>query len=98
MTDVGLTPLFRFERECQSSVLPYLEAGIGAHILSNTSVSDFRRFGSALQFGDHLGLGIRFGKTGHYDISYRFQHLSNGGIKGPNRGINYNLLRLGYHF
>lgn len=28
MTDVGLTPLFRFERECQSSVLPYLEAGV----------------------------------------------------------------------
>lgn len=98
LMDVGLTPVVRLEASDRSSPTPYLEAGIGAHVLSHASVNAFRRFGSSFQFGDHLGVGIRCGENGRYDISYRLQHLSNGGIQSPNRGINYNVLRVGLHF
>ncbi|TAN71966.1 MAG: acyloxyacyl hydrolase, partial [Gallionella sp.] len=29
---------------------------------------------------------------------YRFQHLSNGSIKQPNQGINFNQIRFTCHF
>lgn len=50
------------------------------------------------QFGDHLGLAYRFGEKGALDASYRFQHLSNAGIKEPNNGIDFHQIRLQYHF
>ena len=55
-------------------------------------------FGSSFQFGDHIGAGVRFGDKGRYDVGYRYQHLSNAGIKEPNQGINFHQLRLQYHF
>jgi hypothetical protein len=67
-------------------------------LLSATSLNSQRQFGSSFQFGDHVGAGVRFGEKGQYDLGYRYQHFSNAGIKGPNQGINYNELRLQYHF
>jgi lipid A 3-O-deacylase len=98
ITEIGLTPVFRFQSNNTSGVSPYLEAAIGFHFLSATSVSPERNFGSSFQFGDHLGAGLRFGDKGRYDVSYRYQHLSNAGIKDPNQGINFHQLRLQYHF
>jgi len=34
--------------------------------------------------------------TGAYDLSYRFQRISNGNIKHPNDGINFHQIRLQY--
>jgi lipid A 3-O-deacylase len=33
---------------------------------------------------------------GRYDVSLRVQHLSNGGLRDPNPGINFVLVRLQY--
>jgi hypothetical protein len=96
--DIGFTPVFRFQQTTRSSVSPYVEAAVGLHLLSATSVNAQRQFGSSFQFGDHVGAGMRFGEKGQYDIGYRYQHFSNAGIKGPNQGINFNELRLQYHF
>ena len=96
--DFGVTPVFRFQQNNISSLSPYAELGVGFHLLSHTSVSTQRQFGSAFQFGDHIGAGVRFGDKGKYDIGYRYQHLSNAGIKQPNQGINFHQLRLQYHF
>ena len=98
IVDIGLTPVFRFQQNNPAGLSPYFEAGIGFHLLSATSVSPERRFGSSFQFGDHLGFGMRFGDKGRYDIGYRYQHLSNGGLKDPNQGINFHQLRLQYNF
>ena len=98
LVEFGFTPVFRIQQTTRSALSPYLEAGVGLHLLSRTSVSTQRQFGSAFQFGDHIGVGVRFGDKGHYDIGYRYQHLSNAGIKGPNQGINFHELRLQYHF
>jgi len=45
-----------------------------------------------------LGFGLGFGEKGQYELSYRYQHISNGDIKTPNNGMNLHLLRLGYSF
>jgi len=95
ITEIGLTPVFRLQQNDLRGV--YAEAGIGFHLMSNSSIGD-RRMSTLFQFGDHLGLGIRFGGKGEYDLSYRFQHLSNGSIKRPNPGINFNQIRFQYHF
>jgi lipid A 3-O-deacylase len=95
LLDVGLTPVFRCELTGFEKVTPYMEGGVGAHVLSHSSVSEFRKFGSAFEFGDHIGAGAWFGEIGRYDLSYRLQHLSNAGICSPNKGINYHIVRLG---
>jgi opacity protein-like surface antigen len=98
LLDIGFTPVFRFQQTTRSTVSPYVEAAVGFHFLSATSVSTQRQFGSSFQFGDHLGAGARFGDKGQYDLGYRYQHFSNAGIKGPNQGINFHEVRLQYHF
>jgi hypothetical protein len=96
--DVGLTPVLRIQQTDKSSVSPFLEGGIGIHYLSETSVSDDRRFGCNLSFGDHVGAGITFGPRNAFELMYRYQHLSNAGICSPNQGINFNEIRLAYWF
>ena len=95
LTEIGLTPVFRLQADGLRGA--YLEGGIGAHLLSSTRLGD-KRFGSTFQFGDHLGFGYRFGVRGAYDLSYRYQHLSNADIKNPNDGINFHQVRLQYWF
>ncbi len=98
IAEIGVTPTFRVQQNTISGIAPYAELAVGFHFLSKTFVGAQRQFGSSFQFGDHVGAGVRFGDKGQFDIGYRYQHLSNGGIKAPNQGINYNIVRLQYHF
>jgi len=86
--DLGFTPVARWGRS------PYIEAGLGAHVLSDLDVGGGTDFSTHFQFGDHVGAGVRFG---NYELGLRFQHLSNGGLRNPNPGINFLILRLQYH-
>jgi len=95
LADIGLTPVLRWQRNDMTGV--YVEAGIGLHLLSHSSIGG-RRMSTAFQFGDHIGVGYRFGARQAYDLSYRFQHMSNASIKRPNPGINFNQIRLQYRF
>jgi hypothetical protein len=97
--DIGLTPVFRLQRDTalSSGVSPFVDAGIGAHLLTETSLAD-KGYSTAFQFGSLIGIGLGFGKHGQYELGYRFQHISNAGIKSPNDGLNLHLLRLGYAF
>ena len=95
LADIGLTPVFRLAA-ADSPV--YFEAAIGFHYLSDYPSRGGAAFATRFQFGDHLGVGVRFGERKAHDLSLRFQHLSNGGIKNPNPGINLILARYQYHF
>ena len=88
--DVGITPVFRIERRGA-----YVEGAIGLHLVQ-THISASRTFSTAFQFGDHLGAGMHFGPAGRYDLGVRVQHVSNGGIRSPNPGINVFIVRLQY--
>ncbi len=98
ITDIGFTPVFRLQQKNFSGLAPYLEAGIGVHLISDIHINADRTFSTAFQFGDHIGAGMRFGDRQQFDLGYRFQHLSNGSIKHPNPGINFSQIRLAYHF
>jgi lipid A 3-O-deacylase len=95
ITEIGLTPVFRLQQNNLKG--PYLEAGIGVHLLSRTSLAN-KRFSTRYQFGEHIGVGFRFGARSAFDLGYRFQHLSNADIKRPNDGISFHQLRLQVHF
>ncbi len=99
ITEIGITPVFRFAPKYASGVAPYLEGGfIGLHLISPTFIYTNRRFSTAFQFGNHIGFGVNFGERHQFDLGYRFQHLSNGDIKKPNQGINFSQLHFIYHF
>ena len=97
--DISLTPVFRMQRDTalSSGVSPFAEAGIGAHLLSETSLAN-KRYSTAFQFGSLIGMGLGFGRHGQYELGYRYQHISNASIKRPNDGLNLHMLRLGYSF
>jgi hypothetical protein len=88
--DASVTPVWRKE-----TALGYLEAGIGAYLLSHTINNDTNRLPSALQFGSHVGMGLRLGAPRQASVGVALQHLSNAGIKQPNGGINFYLLTIG---
>jgi len=96
--ELAFTPVFRVQQNELSEFAPYAEIGVGAHLLSENSVSTKRQFSTAFQFGSHAGIGARFGGKKEFDISYRYQHLSNACIEEPNNGINFHILRFGYWF
>jgi hypothetical protein len=98
ITDLGITPVFRFQQTVPSSISPYVEGAIGFHLISPVRLEPSRGFSTAFQFSDHIGAGARFGDRGRYDLGLRFQHISNAGIKKPNNGINFTQLRFQYHF
>jgi lipid A 3-O-deacylase len=88
--DLGLTPVFRFERSTGS---PYFEAAIGFHAVSDLQFERARATSTHFQFGDHVGVGF---VRDRYDWALRLQHLSNGGIRNPNPGINFLQVRVQY--
>lgn len=96
--DLGLAPVIRLQQHNPGSLAPYVEAGFGLHIISETDIYAGKDLGSGVLGASHLGLGFRFGDAGRYDLGYRFQHLSNGSIVPPNDGINLHQLRFSYHF
>lgn len=97
-TDIGFTPVFRFEQKFPSALVHYLEGAIGAHLITPVFNNTNRRFSTAFQFGNHIGIGMRFGARRQFDLAYRLQHLSNGAIKKHNPGINFNQVNLMYWF
>lgn len=95
---IGITPVFRLERNPINNFAPYVEGGIGIHHFSRREVSDEKRLGTNFNFGDHIGAGFRFGQNLRYDIGYRYQHFSNAGISDDNSGVNFHEIRFRYSF
>lgn len=92
-TDIGLTPVFRFEGSDRLGW--YGEAGIGANVLTPIYDNNHRHFSTAFQFGDHLGFGFQRQK---WSVGIKLQHYSNGAIKHPNPGANFAVLGLVLRF
>jgi lipid A 3-O-deacylase len=55
--EVGFTPLVRLEPTAPGGFAPYLEAGIGGRVLSDTRIGR-RQLATAWQFGSHIGAGV----------------------------------------
>lgn len=94
VNDIGLTPIFRLQGDDRSGL--YAESGIGLHYLHGTYDNNGRRLSDNFQFGSHIGFGsVVFNR---FDVGLRFQHISNGGIKKPNDGVNFVGVRMALRF
>ena len=94
---VGVTPMLRVEWQAREWA-PFIDAGVGVHLLSRTQLQGGPRFGTAFQFGEWIGAGLRFGADGAWEIGLRLAHMSNADIKRPNDGITFASLRAARHF
>ena len=79
---VSFSPVFVYEFAGEN-VRPYVEAGVGVALFANTEVEG-NKLGSAFQFEDRLGVGLRFADQ---EIGLRAIHYSNAGISQPNDGV-----------
>lgn len=80
---LSFSPVFVYEFS-GTSVKPYIEAGIGVAVFDHTQVEE-NQLGSAFQFEDRIGFGLRF--AGGHEVGIRATHYSNAGIREPNDGI-----------
>lgn len=72
-----------------------LEVGFCPTLLTEQTYGT-KDFGARLQFTSHVGLN--FDITSRFRISYRLQHMSNGGLAVPNPGLNLHLVGCGIVF
>jgi len=91
---IGITPVFRYQRDDKLGL--YVEAGIGANLMSELYNNSDNRLSTAFQFGDHLGVG--YVTANKWDLGLKFQHYSNGSIKKPNSGVNFVIAQARYQF
>jgi hypothetical protein len=77
--------------------IPYFEGGVGLHLRSETEIGD-RHFDLPFAFGLLGGAGLLLGPEGQYQVGYRFEHQSNARLGEKNPGMDFHLLRMGYHF
>jgi hypothetical protein len=89
--DANATAVWRKE-----TALGYFEAGFGPYLLSRSINNTTTHLPSELQFGSHVGAGLRLGL--HLTVGVAFQHISNAGIEQPNGGIDFFQLTAGYGF
>jgi len=89
---LGATPLMRYAWPNRDGTL-FVEGGVGVRLLSRTRLYDERRLSTGFQFGELVGVGMRFGARQACEIGVRLQHMSNADIKEPNDGVTFASLR-----
>ena len=80
---LSFSPVFVYEFSGEN-VKPYIEAGIGVALFADTEVES-NQLGTAFQFEDRIGVGLRF--NGGHQVGIRAIHYSNAGIKSTNDGV-----------
>lgn len=91
---IGIAPVFRYQ--ANNHYGPYVEAGVGPHLLSELYDNNKKQLSTRFQFGSLIGIGYSFNQN--WEIGLRYQHYSNASIKKPNDGVNFLIGRVGYRF
>lgn len=92
--EVGLTPIgLKLEYDAGQQVVPFTMAGIGAMYTGLQGINlagpfEFASFGS-------VGLRVFLTDQLALSFSYRYRHISNAGLKDPNRGLNTQFVLIG---
>ncbi|EHP40794.1 putative signal peptide protein [Cupriavidus basilensis OR16] len=97
VTEFGFSPILRVEKR-GGSLVPFMEASVGVRMMSHKATSDDHRSGSLFQFSDMIGVGMAFGPKTAYEAGFRYQHVSNAGIKQPNPGSGFYTGYVRYRF
>ncbi len=90
---VSFTPVFRYTPSGGQADW-FIEGGVGATYMNRIYASNDKNFSTRFNFGDQIAIGAVFGAQRQYEVSLRFEHFSNAGIKHPNPGENFTQLRL----
>ena len=96
-TQFGVLPLLRHRAE-QGRSPWFLEFGVGVSVTDRTFRAGNRQLGTRFNFADAVGGGRSFGAGNRQELSLRFTHFSNAGIRKPNPGENSVRLRYGVRF
>lgn len=94
LNGIGFAPVLRFQSDNLRGW--YAEGGIGVNLLSQLYHNNGDQLSTRFEFNDQLGFGYVFGNR--WDLGLKFEHFSNGGIKEPNSGVNFLLVRLAHPF
>jgi hypothetical protein len=99
LVELGTSIYLRYIRKSTHPTLlrPYADLGLGLHYLTENKIED-KELGTQWLFGSNADIGILLGRTGKIDIGLRWRHLSNGGTKEPNWGINHIMGRMAIRF
>lgn len=99
LESVDFRPVLRWQYHNPSIDGPafYVEFGTGPALVSATEI-DNRRLSTVFQFGSHIGVGMRFGPHGRFEVAYRLMHYSNADIKRPNDGMTFNVVEVAGRF
>ena len=95
---LGYTALFRLEGRTRRNTKPLLDWGGG---VIDTTLSDHAyELNGHLQFNPQAGIGFEhfFSPQRAFVVEYRFLHLSNAGIVGPNKGVQCSVLTVGFRW
>jgi lipid A 3-O-deacylase len=92
---LGVVPMLRFRGRHGASPW-FVEGGIGLIYMDRLFTTPKKQFTTRLNFADTLGVGRNFGTRGQHEVTLRFTHFSNAGLKRPNPGQN--LLRVKYAY
>ncbi len=95
--EFGATPVIRFVKSA-GAVRPFVEVGAGPRLLTHPTIGSDYSMSTAYQFASMAGVGAQFGDRQQYQFGYRFQHVSNAGIKEPNPGIDFHQFYVQYNF
>ena len=94
---VGLVPLLRY-RLADGRSSWFVEGGIGLVASDKRYDTPDKTFSTRLNFSDNLAVGRSFGRDWNQEVSLRLQHVSNAGIKKPNPGEDFVLVRYAFRF
>lgn len=97
LTQVGIAPVVRYRFD-QGRSDWFAEGGIGLTYFDGLYQRGDERFSTRFNFQDTLGVGRSFGARREHEVSLRFTHVSNAGIKEPNPGENSLRLRYTHRF
>ena len=97
LAQIALVPSLRYRPDGGRSPW-FVDAGIGATLMSKVYATQDKQFSTAFNFATHLAVGRSFGERNQHELSIRVEHFSNAGIKHPNPGENFLQIRYAYRF
>ncbi|MEM1435257.1 MAG: acyloxyacyl hydrolase [Pseudomonadota bacterium] len=101
---LGTSPVLRWQFQAlgQSTITPFLEAGVGLAVLSDDKLRSGNnralRLGTRWQFEDRVAIGIRFGRQQRWELAWRLMHHSNLNAADDNAGLDSQLVSIGRRF
>ena len=90
---VGLSPILKYRFRYWDCFRPFLEGGAGMMVTDIGLPS----LGSKFEFYEQFGMGFDWKRSEKMTLTAqaRFAHISNAGLKDPNRGLNSTLIFVG---